>query len=369
MNNTRFQNWPARCLAGVFSIWAVSGTAQTPTESPQPKQPDNRQVEIIDPKYGRYFGVSDELPDDWTRHFRVGGMVGLNIKADFRLESGAINISGNPAGRYGDGYVLVDQTGNAQGYTSNWGYDNASQYDGQSLTMHSASSFSTAGFKETSDDTAPPGFDMAYGGNLWKWGRTRLGWEFGFGLMPINISDTPSLAGEVTQSSYTFDTGGIIVPDAPYQGGPSGGPVIHDTYTGSDTTMSPGSITDTETLDVNLYSFRLGPSAYWDVSRYVGVSVGAGPALGLVSGSLDYNQKITANGVTTRNKGHIDGTELIYGGYVNASAMFHLVENGDIYLGVQYMPMTEANFSGQGHKASLQLNGQVLLSVGFSWPF
>ena len=40
---------------------------------------------------------------------------------------------------YADGYVHVDSSGNAGGQTWNWGYQNASQVQGNTLTMHSAS--------------------------------------------------------------------------------------------------------------------------------------------------------------------------------------------------------------------------------------
>src|SRR6478736_9428060 len=58
----------------------------------------------------------------WPKHFRVGAMAGFNIKADFKM-SGTFAVSGyNPGGVfpgtdhvYDDGYVRVDELGNAQG--------------------------------------------------------------------------------------------------------------------------------------------------------------------------------------------------------------------------------------------------------------
>src|SRR6185312_14826186 len=66
-------------------------------------------------------------PDsDWTRHFRIGALAGLNIKADFKTTGTFAAASGTP-GVYDDGYVLTDSTGNSGGLTGNWGYQNASQ--------------------------------------------------------------------------------------------------------------------------------------------------------------------------------------------------------------------------------------------------
>src|SRR5256885_5552220 len=78
---------------------------------------------------------SSSAQDDWTRHFRVGMQIGLNLKADFSM-TGSFGISGSQPGAtganavdhfYDDGYVRVDQTGNTRAYTSFWGYNNASQ--------------------------------------------------------------------------------------------------------------------------------------------------------------------------------------------------------------------------------------------------
>jgi hypothetical protein len=316
-----------------------------------------------------------EYDPDWTRNFRIGALVGLNISANFNMK-GPFNISKNrPPGVYDDGYVRVDQTGNAQGYTSYWGYNDANQYKPatQTLLMHSGTSFTPTGPTSSSKgDEAFVGFDLAYGGNIHRWNRVRLGWELGFGLLPIKITDNQPIAGNLNRSVYSFDTGGIVVPTAPYNGGPSGiGPTIHDHATQlADEPGLPATITGSRTLDVNLYLVRLGPTMFWDVNRYVGLEVGVGPALGIVSGNLKFDETITTlDGGTTHNKGQIGGTELTFGGYVNSTVTFHMVKNGDFYLGVQFIPMNSTTISGQGREARLNLGGQVYLSAGINWPF
>jgi len=310
--------------------------------------------------------------DDWTRHFRIGGLVGLNIRASFN-ESGLFNVSGNNAanGIYNDGYVREDQTGDAGGYTGYWGYDNASQYNAvnQTLSMHSLASYATAGSANITGGPFP-GFDMAYGDNLWYWRHARVGWELGFSLLPISISDNQTFSTTGSQTTYTFSTSGIIVPSAPYQGGPSGTgePIISTNYTTSVSTTN-GTVTGTRKLDVILYTLRLGPSMYWDLSENFGMSFSAGPVLGLVSGDYKYNETVTLNGVSASNSGKFGATDIVFGGYVNAMLMYHLVANGDIYAGVQYMPMTDAAFSSAGRQARLNFTGQVYFSVGINWPF
>ncbi|MGA3282955.1 MAG: hypothetical protein ABSD57_00665 [Verrucomicrobiota bacterium] len=309
--------------------------------------------------------------DDWTRHFRVGALVGMNISANFN-EKGLFNISGNNAanGIYDDGYVRPDQNGDPN-YTSYWGYNNASQYNAanQTLQMHSTASYSTTGSANNAGG-AFPGFEMAYGDNLWYWKHARVGWELGFGLLPINISENSTMSAMVTQNTFTFNTGTLGVAGfpttVPYQGGSSGtGPIISTAFTQSATNTS-GTITGSHSLDVMLYTFRLGPSFYWDLTEHVGMSLGAGPAVGIVSGNYKYDEII---GGGPHNTGQIGGTDLVYGGYVNAAVMYHVVDNGDIFIGAQYMPMSDATISGGGREGRLNLGGQLYFSVGISWPF
>lgn len=328
-----------------------------------------------DPDSGRLIRIPPDA-DDWTRHFRIGALVGLNINASFHRR-GTFGISGNDPskGLYDDGYVLTDQTGNAGGYTGYWGYENASQYDAatKTLSMHAASTFSTSG-GGSSGNEAFPGFELAYGGNLWYWKHARVGWELGFGLLPISISQNLNSPATINQTTYNFSTGDLVMPEAPYHGGSSGqGPLIPGSPSSqTQQAMTGGTVSGSQSLNVNLYTIRLGPSFYWDLSPSFGMSLGAGPALGIVSGEYSYNEIITYGGVSTRNHGQIDSTEVIYGGYVNGTVMYHIEDdthNADIYLGVQYMPMQDAKIGGGGRGGKLNLGGQIYLSAGINWPF
>ncbi|MFZ0827664.1 MAG: hypothetical protein WAO02_09605 [Verrucomicrobiia bacterium] len=314
------------------------------------------------------------LPDDdnWTRHFRIGAMVGLNISANFNI-TGPLTTSGPLQGIFNDGYVRSDGTGANTGF---WGYNDSSQYNAanHTLSMHAVSSYSpTTGASVKEDGSAFPGFDMAYGGNIWAWGNARIGWELGFGLLPISITDNHTMNASANQSTYIFDTQGIVLPGAPYQGtlGGAGEPIIP--VKPSQITTQPisgtGTITGTRTLDVTLYTVRLGPSVFWDLNEYFGVSAGAGPAVGIVSGNYSFNETININAFSAQNNGQIDATDVVYGGYVNASLMYHVVPNGDFYVGLQYMSLGNATISGTSREGQLNLGGQVYISAGINWPF
>jgi len=327
------------------------------------------------------FGQKDETSKDWWQHIHLGLPITMNVKADFKVngtfalpvgQTGATGTNGvNHV--YDDGYVKVDNTGDALGYTSYWGYQNANQYDPLTglLTMHSATSY-TANGSESKTGQPFIGVEAGYGMDLWNPNPFHVGWEFNAGLTPIRITDNASFASTVNQSIFTFNTGGIIMPTAPYNGGPSGiGPTIQDVATAAAPATDANSVVSgTRKLDVMLYTFRLGPTVSWDINDRFRLMGGAGGALGLVSGHYEFDETIsTSSGSSARNSGKIWMSKAVYGGYVDATLLYHVIDHGDVYAGARFMPLSGATVSGMGREAKLDLGGALQFSVGVNWPF
>jgi hypothetical protein len=352
--------WLTVCVAGVAFVASA--------------QSDSMDTFSGDPDKNSFLWIPSDTPD-WTRHFHIGAIVGLNISANFTT-SGQFNLNAG-AGNYDDGYVHPGN--NAFGQTGNWGYNDPSQYHPTggkngtgSLDMISTTSYTTSG--SSRQDGGPfPGFDMVYGDNLWYWKHARVGWELGFSLLPVNIQDNSPMSPTVNQTTYTFDTGGIVMPQAPFHGNSGGmGPTISDTpEPNSSQTFSQGNITGTQQLDLMVYALRLGPSFYWDLNEYLGFSLGAGPAVGLVSGNYKFDEivSVPANGTSVHNSGEFSATKITYGGYVNGTLLYHIINDADFYLSAQYMPMGSTTFSDAGREGKLNLGGQVYVSLGINWPF
>jgi hypothetical protein len=323
--------------------------------------------------------ASGQDNDDWFQHLRVGVPVLVNVKARFSV-NGQFNLNSQagPTGVTGanhifnDGYVKVDDTGDAAGQTGFWGYQNASQYNpvAQTLTMHSDTAYSASG---SADKDAQPfaGFEIAYGTDLFRLGPTRIGWELGGSLMPIHITDDQPLAATVNQSAYTFNTGAIIVPTAPYNGGPSGvgEPTIFDTATAAGSATVPGTVTGTRRLELMLYTLRLGPTFDWNFATNTSLQIGAGPAVGIVTGDYKFDETITTAVGSTQNSGSLGTTKTVFGGYVNASIAYRFVEDGEVYAGAQFMPLGNVNMNFPGRQATLDLRQAVQFSAGINWPF
>ena len=361
------------CLACGFTGFALSASAQFIPSS------NASSIDAFggNPDSYKFIRIPSDT-GDWTSHFRIGAMVGVNISANFS-EQGTFGVSGNnpAAGLYDNGYVHTDSSGNAFGHTSNWGYQNNSQYNyaAQTLTMQGTSSYSTSGSSKDNGG-AFPGFEMAYGDNIWYWKHARVGWELGFGLLPITIKDNSPMSATVNSANYIFDTSNPYnepIPTAPYQGGFNAQtgdrtiPITPSSVTSQ--TLQNQLVTGSRQLDEMLYTLRLGPSFYWDLTEDFGMSLGAGPAVGIVTGNYKYNETITSGGVNAHNSGSFGTTDVIYGGYVNGTLMYHVLDNADFYLSAQYMPLGNASFSSGGRQAELNLGGQVYVSLGINWPF
>jgi hypothetical protein len=318
--------------------------------------------------------------EDWTRHLRLGLQMGVHLQAKFSSQ-GQFGVSGSQAGPagvagqnhlYDDGYVRVDDTGNAAGYTSNWGYQSASQYDpatGQ-LTFHSASGY-TQNDRSQAEDMPYYGADMSYGGTLKRWDRARLMWDFGFGYLPVDIGDRSSFSTQFTRVVHRYDTGGIAMPGAPYSGAASGvGPTIKDAATALPGDAVQGSVDASRHLESDLFTLRLGPLFHYELSRRWAFEAGGGFLFGIVDGEFQYRDKIVlADGSTTVSEGGTGSTDLKYGAYGELLVLFKTNEPADIYLGVQYQWLDAFELSSGGRSAKLDLSTGVSIVAGINWPF
>jgi hypothetical protein len=333
--------------------------------------------------------VGAHAQDDWTRNFRVGLQLGINVSAEFKT-GGQFGLSSGQPGTagagldhtYDDGYVLVDQNkrGAPDYYTSNWGYDSPAQFDGSHLTFHSAKSADINSATSRGKDDAPYlGLDMAYGGSIGRWMKARLGWEVGFSFLPVVIKDSRNLSGTFVTTTHQFNTEGtkgpIVVPGINtsdgYHGGPSGfGTQLPNIATDVGDQTTTGTITGTRSLDVHLLTLRLGPTLYWNLHPRWAVSASAGGAIGLVTGEYRFDEIASlSSGSATPLSGKFGKTELSYGGYVSAIALYHVQPDADLFLGAQFMPLTDVTFRKSGREAKLDLGTGLYFTAGINWPF
>lgn len=316
--------------------------------------------------------------DDWARHLRVGAWIGFGIDADFTL-AGSVPVTGVDPGlagvpggthTYDNGHVGVDGTGNAGGLTSNWSYQDASQVSGNALVFRASRTFAVDD-QSRKEGGPQAGLDVGYGAMFWDWRETRIGMEFGFGLLPITLSDFRTLTGSVRRTVHSYDTGGILLPGAPYAGDTSGvGPLISDTATALPDEVATGTVTGARVIDAWLYNLRLGPQLYRELGGRFAASAGAGVALGIVVGDYRFNETVTVgSGSSATNLGAIGRTDFNLGAYANAMLLWHTNPDADFYVGVQWMTLGRTRFAEGNREGLLRMENGLQVITGIRWPF
>ncbi|HAV61346.1 MAG TPA: hypothetical protein DCY13_03170 [Verrucomicrobiales bacterium] len=326
-------------------------------------------------------GGAAHAQGDWSKRFRIGLVTAINVETEFAF-GGQFGVTGSDPGQpgvpglnhvYDDGYVRLDDTGNAGGFTSNWGYENPGQYDAASgtLTFRGTTSFTQNSTRIRTTEEPYYGVDLAYGGRLLDIGTGVFGWGFGFNVLPMKFEDRAPRTVAAERVVHRFSTGGIVVPQAPYQGGLSGqGPVISDLAQEISRESTTGNLTGTRQMEALAFEFRLGPNMQWHLGGRWAASLGAGAAMGVVSGDFDFNERIDfAGGGFTTTRGGDSSTELVFGGWGEALLYYRTDQEAELYVGAQYSIMDDATFGGSGREARLKLGNGIRFLAGIHWIF
>lgn len=312
---------------------------------------------------------------EWTKHFRVGLDVAFNIEADFNSNGTFIvpsTIDG-PSRSYDDGFVGVDDTGNAGNLTSFWGYadrDRQVVAPGR-LAMNKTTDFTTSAGGATEEDAPYMGIDAVYGMSTpWR-DNLSIGFEVGFSLLPIDIKDRRSIGVTGTTATDLYDINGLMLPPGSYEGGTSGigmllptSPVIRTFTTGT------GTLDGSRGVEGNLFSLRLGPMLRWQIDPSWSLSGSAGIAVGLMHADLVLDEMLNIPGSPSVPFQAEEGdSDITYGGYAGAVVMYDTGYYWEAFLGVHIMSMTDAELSGVGRRANLSLGAGIHITAGINWSF
>jgi hypothetical protein len=326
--------------------------------------------------------------------FGVSYSAGFNINAKFS-GLGAGNASGAGAGPatggnvdrvYDDGYNKVRVGGNIGGFTWNYGYKNASQYDpaanegSGTLTMHSTSVTPT----KTGDIDGDPqhGFQFTYTRELgrskndrWVWGA-----EVGFGYTDVRINDSrPYKAGTKTITDV-YDVGGIDPSGDPtsseypqHAGTPEGpGPSIPDAPDRTEEKDPTGSrITGNRHFDADMYVFRFGPYIEFPIVEKLRGVVSGGFAVGVIAGHLQFRETDTviATDRASKTRAEADNADSIVGAYLSALVLYPLNDRWSVFAGGQVYSMESYSVSAGGRKMKLDVSAAPFITTGISYSF
>lgn len=340
-----------------------------------------------------------ERPDDDDEplnRFSLSYSMGLNMSAGFKnvqlspnfvlvpnhqgvLTSALINpgsTNGLSPHVYDNGYALTDASGNAQGLTSYWGYQNAGQVQNGTLVMNATEPTLGAGPQDLNGDPQH-GFQLNYNRQLWRNGQVRWGLEAGFGFTDLTIRDNQVVAGDYTTTTdaYTLPPvpgGGVVTPPPPpYHGpfsSPPGSPLIGDAPS---RTLTPVSSTDQFKLDAHVFGWRLGPYAEFPlIKEKLSMSLSGGAALFYVNSQFSFQESVPRPGmaplVTSGSGSHSD---FLAGGYVEGNLSYRLSRSVDIFTGVQYVKVGSTSNVQSGKQAQIDFANSLFVALGLSYRF
>ena len=308
--------------------------------------------------------------------FSLGYFMEWNVSAKFQNTGRALFPPPAP-GRYDDGFVLPSSRGNIDGYTWNWGYQHASQYDAANGLIMSRSSLpggTVAATQETQGSDLFHGMEAAYHRVLWEQRDrpVRLGIEAAFTYAPMNFGRQSQLTTDSRLDRFTYPLQGVHPPIAPYQGTFDGpGAMILDNPTVSSENIVNGVVlSSARRLDLDMYGFRVGSRLSGELMpRLVGM-VDAGVAVVVVDGQFAYQDTLQAGPLTVaRASGRSGHQGVLPGGYVGFGLQYLLGHHWGLQYQVKFQYNGEYNQNADGRSVGVSLNPGILQMFGLSYSF
>jgi len=312
---------------------------------------------------------------DNTNRVTLSLRFGLNISTKFS----GVGSAGGP-GHYADGYVLRDSTGNYLGYTSNWGYNNASQYSQLGSVNQPANSFAfhnavASGRSTSPSDSDNPnvGVEIKYNRQLGvksDWHNLRYGLEGAFNYMKISESCNSGYNTSATTENYLF--GGIPgqTPSPGYRGHYNGDPGSPVLVAGGTPGANVGALLQThDDFNADLWGGRIGPyiELPFGKQQQFTLALSGGLALGLINANESWKQTLTIAGGSSTYSGGGNDTSLLWGGYVAVTANYQFDKHWGVEAGVQFQDLGTYDHSFSGRTAQIDLSQSIFFTVGVSY--
>jgi len=314
---------------------------------------------------------------------------GFNINASFNAPALGLltppplagsGATGNPVAReYADGFVRVDSTANADGYTSYWGYNSDSQVQGVgsegggSLLMRSTVSANGPGGLKQTDDPQH-GVELMYQHEFARNPKWRVGVEVAFNYTWLDIRASRTAPAMLTRIVDAYPLEGITPPLAPYAGTLDGpGPLLNDRFTRTTETETPEgwNIANSRKLEGQLYGLRIGPYYEFPFTESVTFSLSAGLAAGYVDTKFSYRDSLSggAGGVLASGQGSSSKDGFLAGAYVGGMFTMAVRQHMSLFAGAQWQYLNSWKVSAGEHEVKLDFSKSVFVSAGVSFDF
>jgi hypothetical protein len=304
--------------------------------------------------------------------FSLGARVGLGFSAEFENQSQS--NPGPPTGGvnhgYDNGYVNVDRGNNAGGRTWNWGYQNASQIVGDAIEFRSDQLNTVPLTINEDSDDLQYGFELNYQRVLAPFFLSgRWGFEGALTYTDIDLEAQRSASGTLVHVTDTYDLGGVVPPDPPYNGvfkGP--GPALGATPTR--TTPSESAFTTTQQrLHGYAVGIRVGPFFEWTFFKRLGLALSGGLVFAPTLIEYNLSETTTLASGTTTIRGDSEKSDLLYGNYLSGVLRYNFTPQWSIYAGAQYQTLNDLEQTVAEHTARLDQGSTFFGVAGVSFKF
>lgn len=322
-------------------------------------------------------------PDRDLNSLSFSARFGFNIGTRFK-NPGHINLANigrkTPDGlnfNYEDGYVLQDVSGGVDGYTYNWGFDNASQVSpAASPNNHLALSRTTSAEAMSSpwkDADVSMGGELVYRREFGTFERSHnmhWGIEAAGNYANLSFNDHTSFGGMVTRQTDTF----VPYPDAeitdPRQGTFNGpGTLLNDTPISKDFTSSPANISGIRKIDADMWGFRVGPYLEIPVARHLNASLSGGFAGAFLNVDASWNETLTVGTTQYPFSGGGHDNNWRFGYYLAANAEYQFAKDWSVVGGAQYQSLSKYEQAIAGRTVDIDLSHAIFVTLGLSYRF
>ncbi len=335
--------------------------------------------------------VLEPPPPEKLNQIGLSYRMGLNITVDFKKLGGFPPISdpGPASGstynrNYDNGsYNRVDISTNAGGLTWYWGYQSASQVQGNSLVMESSSSPANGVSKGNQNDPQH-GLELSYRHQFYRAEHYRLGLEAAFGWTTVDLSDHSTVKTTVNRITDSFTVPGdvFVLPAAPYSGTFEGpGALIGAAPDRTTTVISRDAIvTGSRQLNSDVFTLRLGPYVEVPIIERLSFLLSGGLTLAAASTKFSYRETVSIPdaGLVSEPRS-TSGSELdfLVGGYVGGALSYAVTKDVSVFAGAQYQAAGQSvtdthKINGQPvtqKESILHLGESVMVVFGFTYSF
>lgn len=308
----------------------------------------------------------------------VAPRAAFNVKAGFTSSLAAASaVDPGPATggqiprTYDDGFVGVDSSGNAEGKTWYWGYQNDAQVDvaADSLNLNALLSSGAASVEDVDEDLLFGG-EATFTRYLFEFGRAFWGLELGVNFTPVSIEDSTPLTAPGSAVRDAFSLGGVTPPRAPYAGSVAGpGPVIGDSP--ARTALNPEMVfTGQREIEATTFGLRFGPNLDVPMGEPLSLQISGGAYVMYADAEFTYSETVSVAGQPLRTQGgRVEEQDWILGAYVRGQVLLMLSPTVGLFAGAEFLFIEDLELQNGSHGATLDFGDSFAAFLGVAFTF